>query len=60
MHHTYVVEDQSAPPLLLWAPSFGLVGFRLGGIVTTAAWALSVSIVLLPVGLWMLNRMGSS
>ena len=56
MNDTYVVEDRSAPPLLLRALWFVFVGFWLGGIVTAAAWALNVTIILLPVGLWMLNR----
>jgi uncharacterized membrane protein YccF (DUF307 family) len=56
MNDTYVVEDRSAPPLLLRALWFVFVGFWLGGIVTAAAWALNVTIILLPLGLWMLNR----
>jgi hypothetical protein len=37
MNDTYVVEDRSAPPLLLRALWFVFVGFWLGGIVTAAA-----------------------
>jgi uncharacterized membrane protein YccF (DUF307 family) len=50
------VDSQPAPPLLLRALWFVFVGFWLGGIVTAAAWALNVSIIGLPLGLWMLNR----
>lgn len=56
MYDTYVVEDRSAPPLLLRALWFVFVGFWLGGIVTAAAWTLNVTVIGLPLGLWMLNR----
>ena len=56
MNAAYVVEDRSAPPLLLRALWFIFVGFWLGGIVTAAAWALNVTIILLPLGLWIINR----
>ena len=56
MIDTYVVEDPSAPPLLLRKLWFIFVGFWLGVIVPAAAWALNVTIILLPIGLWMLNR----
>ena len=56
MNASYVVEDRSAPPLLLRALWFIFVGFWLGGIVTAAAWALNVTIIGLPLGLWILNR----
>ncbi len=56
MDAAYVVEDRSAPPLLLRALWFIFVGLWLGGIVTAAAWALNVTIIGLPLGLWILNR----
>ena len=56
MNATYVVEDRSTPPLLLRALWFIFVGLWLGGIVTAAAWALNVTIIGLPLGLWILNR----
>jgi uncharacterized membrane protein YccF (DUF307 family) len=56
MNTGYVVEDRSAPPLLLRALWFIFVGIWLGGIVTAAAWALNVTIIGLPLGLWIINR----
>ncbi|HYU18312.1 MAG TPA: YccF domain-containing protein [Chloroflexota bacterium] len=56
MSSTYVVEDDSAPPLLLRALWFIFVGFWLGGIVTGIAWFLNVTIIGLPLGLWIINR----
>jgi uncharacterized membrane protein YccF (DUF307 family) len=56
MNATYVVEDRSAPSLILRILWFIFIGFWLGGIVTAAAWALNVTIIGLPLGLWMINR----
>ncbi len=56
MDATSVVEDRSAPPLLLRALWFIFVGLWLGGIVTAAASALNVTIIGLPLGLWIINR----
>lgn len=56
MNATYLVEDRSAPSLILRILWFIFIGFWLGGIVTAAAWALNVTIIGLPLGLWMINR----
>ncbi len=56
MNASYVVEDGTAPSLVLRVLWFVFVGFWLGGIVTAAAWALNVTIIGLPLGLWVLNR----
>ncbi len=56
MNASYVVEDRTAPSLVLRVLWFVFVGFWLGGIVTAAAWALNVTIIGLPLGLWVLNR----
>src|SRR5215210_3312712 len=56
MNASYVVEDRTAPSLVLRVLWFIFVGFWLGGIVTAAAWALNVTIIGLPLGLWVLNR----
>jgi uncharacterized membrane protein YccF (DUF307 family) len=48
---------EQGPPFairLLW---FLLVGWWLGLIVVLAAWAANVTIVLLPVGLWLINQL---
>jgi len=39
MNASYVVEDRTAPSLVLRVLWFVFVGFWLGGIVTAAAWA---------------------
>ena len=56
MNAIYAVEDRSAPPLLLRALWFIFVGLWLGGIATAAAWALNVTVIGLPLGLWIINR----
>lgn len=45
-----------SPPLLLRILYFFLVGFWLTGIWINVAWLLNVSIIGLPFGLWMLDR----
>lgn len=52
----YVAVEQGPPFAirLLW---FLLVGWWLGLIVVLAAWAANVTIVLLPVGLWLINQL---
>ncbi|PKO19237.1 MAG: hypothetical protein CVU39_01415 [Chloroflexi bacterium HGW-Chloroflexi-10] len=50
------VEQEKGPGLLIRALYFIFVGLWLGGIWTTIAWVLVVSIIGLPLGLLMLNR----
>jgi len=49
-------EQEKGPGLLIRAIYFIFVGLWLGGIWTTVAWILVVSIIGLPIGLIMLNR----
>lgn len=49
-------EQEKGPGLLIRAIYFIFVGLWLGGIWTTVAWVLVVSIIGLPIGLMMLNR----
>lgn len=49
-------EQEKGPGLLIRALYFIFVGLWLGGIWTTVAWVLVVSIIGLPIGLMMLNR----
>lgn len=47
-----------APPnLILRVIWFILVGWWLTGILTAAAWALNATIIGLPLGLWIINRL---
>ncbi len=50
------IEQERGPGLLIRALYFIFVGLWLGGIWTTIAWVLVVSIIGLPLGLMMLNR----
>ncbi len=47
----------SGPNLLIRALWFVLVGWWLGGIVISLAWLLNVTIIGLPLGLYLLNRL---
>lgn len=49
-------QQEKGPGLLIRAIYFIFVGLWLGGIWTTVAWVLVVSIIGLPIGLLMLNR----
>lgn len=52
-----VQPPQSGPGCLIRILYFIFVGLWLGGIVTVAAWILNVTIIGLPLGLWLLNRL---
>jgi uncharacterized membrane protein YccF (DUF307 family) len=41
---------------VLW---FILIGFWLGGVVAALAWVLNITIIGLPLGLWLMNRLPS-
>ncbi|MCC7022877.1 MAG: hypothetical protein IT338_08620 [Thermomicrobiales bacterium] len=45
------------PNLLLRVVWFILVGWWLTGILSAAAWALNATIIGLPIGLWIINRL---
>jgi uncharacterized membrane protein YccF (DUF307 family) len=45
------------PNLLLRVAWFILVGWWLTGILSAAAWALNATIIGLPIGLWIINRL---
>lgn len=45
-------------PMLIRAVWFLLVGWWLGAIWMMAAWFISLPIVTLPLGIWMMNRVG--
>ena len=52
------VEPRSqGPGCLIRILYFIFVGLWLGGIVTIAAWILNITIIGLPLGLWLLNRL---
>jgi uncharacterized membrane protein YccF (DUF307 family) len=57
-NQTYVVQPQEqGPGCLIRILYFLFVGLWLGGIVTVAAWIFNVTIIGLPLGLWLLNRL---
>jgi uncharacterized membrane protein YccF (DUF307 family) len=45
------------PPLLLRVVWFIMVGWWLAGLLSVAAWALNATIIGLPLGLWLINRL---
>jgi uncharacterized membrane protein YccF (DUF307 family) len=52
-----VIRQSSGPHLLVRALYFVLFGLWFSGIWAAIAWIFSVTIIGLPVGLWMLNRL---
>jgi uncharacterized membrane protein YccF (DUF307 family) len=52
-----VVARQSGPGLLIRALYFILFGLWFSGIWAVVAWFLCITIIGLPLGLWMLNRL---
>ncbi len=52
-----VLAQRGGVPLLLRALYFLMVGLWLGAVWTVVAWLLMVTILGLPLGLWMLNRL---
>ncbi|MBW6473106.1 MAG: YccF domain-containing protein [Anaerolineaceae bacterium] len=51
------IQQEKGPGLLIRALYFIFIGLWLGGVWTTIAWLLVVSIIGLPLGLLMLNRL---
>jgi uncharacterized membrane protein YccF (DUF307 family) len=51
-----VAETKSGPGLLVRALWFVVVGWWLTGIVSLVAWAAMVTIIGLPLGIWLVNR----
>ena len=49
--------DVKPPPLLLRVIWFVLIGWWQAGILSAAAWALNATIIGLPLGLWIINRL---
>jgi uncharacterized membrane protein YccF (DUF307 family) len=56
MTGTVIIQDKS-PNLLIRILYFVLVGIWFSGIWATVAWFLCITIIGLPFGLWMLNRL---
>jgi len=54
---TVRVEQEQGPGLLLRAIYFIFIGLWLGGVWTIVAWVFNVTIIGLPLGLLMLNRL---
>jgi uncharacterized membrane protein YccF (DUF307 family) len=54
-----LVVQQRGPNLLVRALWFVFIGWWLGGVVSALAWLLVLTIVGLPLGLWLINRLPS-
>ena len=52
-----VIAEDRGPHLLLRVLWFVLVGWWLGGILSAVAWFLNATIIGLPLGLWLINRL---
>lgn len=52
-----IVVQERGPNILLRAVYFIVIGIWLSGVWATVAWVLCVTIIGLPPGLWMLNRL---
>lgn len=52
-----IVQSRSAPNILVRLIWFVCIGLWLGAIVSVLAWALTVSLLGLPLWLWLLNRL---
>ena len=53
----YVVEQKTGPGLLVRAIWFIFVGWWLSGIVAAVAWFFMITILGLPLGIWLVNRL---
>ncbi|MFN8592908.1 MAG: hypothetical protein U0031_15740 [Thermomicrobiales bacterium] len=51
------VVDVKPPNILLRIIWFVLIGWWLTGVLSAAAWALNATIIGLPLGLWIINRL---
>jgi uncharacterized membrane protein YccF (DUF307 family) len=56
MSNTPVVVKQSAPPFLIRALYFIFIGWWLTGLWINVAWVLNATVIGLPLGLLMINR----
>lgn len=54
---TVTVPEERGPGCLIRLLYFIFVGLWLGGIVTLVAWVLNVTIIGLPLGLWLIHRL---
>ena len=52
----YPIENRG-PNILIRLVYFILVGWWLGGVISALAWFLNATIIGLPIGLWLINRL---
>lgn len=52
-----MLVERKAPNIILRLIWFILVGWWLGGVLSAVAWFLNATIIGLPVGLWIINRL---
>ena len=55
-----VAEQKTGPGLLVRALWFVFIGWWLTGIVSAIAWFAMVTIIGLPLGIWLINRIPTS
>ncbi len=53
----FFIETKTGPSLLVRAVWFVFVGWWLSGIVAAVAWLFMVTILGLPIGIWLVNRL---
>jgi uncharacterized membrane protein YccF (DUF307 family) len=54
-----IIVQPRGPSLLLRVVYFLFIGWWLGGIVSGVAWFLNLTVIGLPLGLWLINRLPS-
>lgn len=59
VHTQPIIIQPSGPNILIRLLYFIFIGWWLGGIVSLLAWGLNITIIGLPLGLWLLNRLPS-
>ena len=52
-----IVVQSGGAPILLRFLYFVFIGWWLGGLVSLLAWVMVVTVILLPAGLWIVNRL---
>ncbi len=52
-----VLPEERGPGCLIRLLYFVFIGLWVGGVVTLIAWVLNITIIGLPLGLWLLNRL---
>ena len=59
MQQPIMIVESTAPNVVLRVVYFLGVGWWLGGLVSALAWILNLTVIGLPAGLWLINRLPS-